>query len=120
MAETTHKRPIRVTRTDYVLAAVAAVTWLICTFGTLVYSAEPGHTAVETEQGRITMSRISTPSLESANGAAADVHARAGLRSIGSGSDRREGAAFSQVSRSSGSLIPLRNKRYSNERPTSR
>ena len=36
MAETTHKRPIRITGTDYVLAAVAAVTWLVCTFGTLL------------------------------------------------------------------------------------
>lgn len=36
MAETTPKRPIRITRTDYVLVAVAAVTWLLCTFGTLL------------------------------------------------------------------------------------
>ena len=36
MAEMTQKRPIRITRTDYVLAAVAAATWLLCTFGTLL------------------------------------------------------------------------------------
>lgn len=36
MVETTHKRPPPITRTDYVLVAVAAVTWLLCTFGTLL------------------------------------------------------------------------------------
>ena len=36
MTETTNKRPVRITRTDYVLGAVAAVTWLLCTFGTLL------------------------------------------------------------------------------------
>ncbi len=36
MAEITHKRPRRITRTDYVLVTVAAVTWLLCTFGALL------------------------------------------------------------------------------------
>lgn len=36
MAEITHKRPPRITRTDYVLVAVAAVTWLLCTFSALL------------------------------------------------------------------------------------
>lgn len=36
MAETTRKRPLRITRADYVVVAVAAVTWLLCTFGTLL------------------------------------------------------------------------------------
>ncbi len=36
MAEITHKRPRRVTRTDCVLVTVAAVTWLLCTFGALL------------------------------------------------------------------------------------
>ncbi len=36
MAEITHKRPSRITRTDYVLVAVAAMTWLLCTFGALL------------------------------------------------------------------------------------
>jgi hypothetical protein len=36
MAETTQRRPARITRTDYVLVAVAAVTWLLCTFSALL------------------------------------------------------------------------------------
>lgn len=35
MAELTPKRPSRITRTDYVLVAIAAVTWLFCTFTAL-------------------------------------------------------------------------------------
>lgn len=38
MVEITQKRAPRVTRTDYVLVAVATVTWLICTFGALLSS----------------------------------------------------------------------------------
>jgi hypothetical protein len=35
MTELTPKRPSRITRTDYVLVAIAAVTWLFCTFTAL-------------------------------------------------------------------------------------
>ena len=35
MTELTPKRTSRITRTDYVLVAIAAVTWLFCTFTAL-------------------------------------------------------------------------------------
>lgn len=36
MAELMPKRATRFTRTDYVLVAVAAATWLLCTFSALL------------------------------------------------------------------------------------
>jgi hypothetical protein len=35
MTELTPKRTSRITRTDYVLVVIAAVTWLFCTFSAL-------------------------------------------------------------------------------------
>ncbi len=35
MTELTPKRAYRITRTDYVLAVIAAVTWLFCTLTAL-------------------------------------------------------------------------------------